>query len=225
MTLSAVAHAGLLAAIILARPYPGPPADAPPFVVAMIDLKPPELPPAPLVATPTPPATPTAAPKPEPKRANPKRAAPKPQPSPSPVEAAPEAPVASQGTGLSDAQLAGAATAESGPAGGGGGGGCNMARRLQAALRRDTLVQAAVARAGSRAIMVWDGDWVQHGEEDGKGLAAVREAIMWEIAFAPAACKAEPMRGLLVLSMNEGSARLALGQGDWRWTDLLRSGR
>ena len=123
---------------------------------------------------------------------------------------------------LTDADLAGASTAGSGS---GGGGECNMARRLQDALRRDHLVQAAVAEATGpgKAIMVWNGDWVQSHSEDGKGLAAVREAIVWEIAFAPAACRAQPMHGLMLISLNDGSerARLAVGHGDWRWSDLL----
>jgi hypothetical protein len=71
--------------------------------------------------------------------------------------------------------------------------------------------------------MVWNGDWVQSHSEDGKGLAAVREAIIWEIAFAPAACRTQPMHGLMLISLNDGSesARLAVGHGEWRWSDLL----
>jgi hypothetical protein len=68
--------------------------------------------------------------------------------------------------------------------------------------------------------MVWNGDWVQGRGEDGKGLAAVREAILWEVGFAPAACRAQPVHGLVLLSMN-GATRLAVGAGDWRWSDLL----
>jgi hypothetical protein len=123
---------------------------------------------------------------------------------------------------LTDADLAGASTAGSGA---GGGGECNMARRLQEALRRDHLVQTAVAEASgsSKAIMVWNGDWVQSQSQDGKGLAAVREAIVWEIAFAPAACRAQAMHGLMLISLTDssGTARLAVGHGQWRWSDLL----
>ena len=123
---------------------------------------------------------------------------------------------------LTDADLAGASTAGNGS---GGGGECNMARRIQNALRKDGLVQAAVAGASgsSKAIMIWNGDWVQSHSEDGKGLAAVREAIIWEIAFAPAACKAQAMHGLMLISLNDGSetARLAIGHGEWRWSDML----
>jgi hypothetical protein len=108
------------------------------------------------------------------------------------------------------------------------GGDCNMARRLQAALRRDALVRAAVvARAlgGSSAILVWDGGWVASPGEDGKGLAAVREAIVWEVAFAPAACRAGRVHGPVLFSVSDGQAqtRIAVGAGDWRWGDLVSS--
>jgi hypothetical protein len=124
---------------------------------------------------------------------------------------------------LTAAELAGAVTAESGPRGSGGGpegGACNMAKALQDALRRDPLVQAAAAASGGRALRVWNGDWLRSAGEDGKGLAAVREAIMWGVAFAPANCRAAPVHGLVLLSLNDG-ARLVVGGGDWRWSDLL----
>jgi hypothetical protein len=135
---------------------------------------------------------------------------------PLPAEAAP---TADPGPGLSDGQLAGAALADAGPPGGA----CDMARWVQRALRKDPLVRAAVAGSAGKAIMVWNGDWVRSNDEDGKGLAAVREAILWEVAFAPRACRAEPVHGLVLLSLNQapGSVRLALGAGEWRWSDLL----
>ncbi len=134
---------------------------------------------------------------------------------------------AEPGTELSDAQIAGASVAgsASGSAYGSGSGGgvCDMAVRVQLALRKDPLVRAALAGSGGKASMVWNGDWVRGRGEDGKGLAAVREAIIWEIAFAPPACRAQSVRGLVMLSLNEaaGSARLAVGTGEWRWSDLL----
>jgi hypothetical protein len=99
-----------------------------------------------------------------------------------------------------------------------------MARRLQAALHRDPMVRAAVAAAPGRAIRVWNGDWVQSTGEDGRGLSAVREAILWEVGFAPPACRAEPVRGLVLFTPSEtpGAARLVLGANAWRWSDLLR---
>jgi hypothetical protein len=163
--------------------------------------------------------------------------APKPKPQPpqrhtlvrrAAARAPPEAPPAGKdfkppqsGVELSASDLAGAANADSG----GGGGSCDLARQLQGALRRDPLVQAAVAGQAGKAIVVWNGDWVRSGDEDGKGLAAVREAIIWEIAFAPETCRTKPVHGLVLLSMTSGpgAARLAVGAGEWRWSDLLRS--
>jgi hypothetical protein len=122
---------------------------------------------------------------------------------------------------LSDAQIAGAAGV--GEGGGGGGGGCDMAQLVQKALRRDPLVHTAVRNAGrvGKAIMIWNGDWVRSGEQDGKGLSAVREAIMWEVGFAPAACRNQRMRGLVLLSLADGGTRFAVGTGEWHWSDLL----
>ena len=124
---------------------------------------------------------------------------------------------------INDGLLDGAATA--GP-GADGGKGCNMPGRLQAALRRDRLVRAAVAEVHrGRALRVWNGDWVRHAGQEGAGLIAVREAILWEVAFAPEACRTEPMRGLVVLSLDDGpgAPRLVLGLGSWRWKDVLAS--
>ncbi len=130
---------------------------------------------------------------------------------------------AESGTELSDAQIASASIAGFGSGSGGGEGVCDMAARVQMALRKDPLVRAALAGSAGKAAMVWNGDWVRGQGEDGKGLAAVREAIVWEIAFAPPACRAQSVRGLVMLSLNEtaGSARLAVGTGEWRWSDLL----
>jgi outer membrane biosynthesis protein TonB len=129
---------------------------------------------------------------------------------------------------LSGAQLEGAMTAGSGGGGasGSGAGDCDMIRRLQEALRRDPEVRAAVSRAAregdasGKAILVWNGAWLRSPGESGEGLAGVREAVMMEVAFAPEACRAQPVRGLVLLALNDGS-RLALGGGQWRWTDLL----
>jgi hypothetical protein len=123
---------------------------------------------------------------------------------------------------LSESQLAGATSAGEG-GGGGGGGGCDMARLVQQALRRDRLVRAAVEDANrlGKAVMLWNGDWVRTGGQDGKGLSAVREAIMWEVAFAPETCRNEPMHGTVLLSLADGTTRFAVGSGEWRWADLL----
>jgi hypothetical protein len=104
-----------------------------------------------------------------------------------------------------------------------------MVRRLQEALRRDLKVQIAATEAhraaggAGAALLVWNGDWVQSSGEDGKGLASIRQAITIEVAFAPEACRTQPVHGLVLISLNDtpGSAHLALGSRNWRWSDLL----
>jgi hypothetical protein len=228
LTVSLGAHGAIFAALILAWTTPPVATDPTPITVSLIAPPPPPIPPAP----------PTPAKVIAPKASASRPAAPSPPAPPTPVRAiarpsraaptidslvAASAPYTGPASpGLTDAQLAGASDADTG--GDGSGAGCHMAQRVQAALRRDALVRAAVVQAGaagSRAIMVWNGDWVQNGGEDGKGLAAVREAIVWEIAFAPPACRAEHVHGLLLLSLNGASTRLAVGAGEWRWSDLL----
>jgi len=126
---------------------------------------------------------------------------------------------------LSASQIAGALSADSEGGGGGGnnGGGCDTARIVQQALRRDPLVQTAVEDAHrlGKSVMLWNGDWVRSGAQDGKGLSAVREAIIWELAFTPEACRNKPVHGLVLLSLQDGGTRFAIGTGDWRWSDLL----
>lgn len=124
---------------------------------------------------------------------------------------------------LSEAQLSGAASAGEDGAGGGGGGGCDTARMVQRALRNDPLVRTAVADAGrqGKAIMMWNGDWVRSGAQEGKGLSAVRQAIMWRVAFSSESCRNETMHGTVVLSLADGGTRFAIGTNAWRWSDLL----
>jgi hypothetical protein len=124
---------------------------------------------------------------------------------------------------LSDSELAGAVNANDEGGGGGGGGGCDTARIVQQALQRDPLVRTAVEDAHrlGKAVMLWNGDWVRSGAQDGKGLSAVREAIIWELAFAPEACRNKRVHGLVLLSLADGSTRFAIGSGDWHWSDLL----
>jgi hypothetical protein len=206
--------------VIFWRPTPpaaSPP--APPMVVELVAVPPPQ-PPAPPAPTVVPVDLPTP---PRPTKPAARRGTVRTAPARAEIYAVAsndEGPAAGDSDTLSEAQIAGAASAGSGR-----GGECDMAARLQSALRRDPLVRAAVAGSAGKAIIVWNGDWVRHGGEDGKGLAAVREAIMWEVAFAPRACRAEQVHGLVLLSLPGGAARLAVGQGEWRWSDLLGARR
>lgn len=201
---------------------------------------------APAGPSPAPPDTaPTPRP-PVPAAARPRRVIAKPPPDVEPLPASPAPPgpplpllgaaqlagatVAGPGSGGGDGS--GAGGGGSGAGGGSGGGRCDMVRRVQDRLRRTPSVRAAVSEAGrsmnasGRAILVWDGDWLQSRGQSGKGLAGVRQAIALEVAFAPAECRAQTMAGLAVMSLDDspGGARLALGRGSWRWSDLLGAG-
>lgn len=119
-------------------------------------------------------------------------------------------------------------TGDGGPGtGSSGGGSCDMVARLQSKLREDDDLRRTVAEVqrsvGGRALLVWNGDWQQSPGQAGKGLAGVRQAIALEVAFAPAACRSQPMRGLVLVTLSDGpgGARVALGTGRWRWSDLL----
>ena len=215
---SLLAHGALLFAVLsLPGKAPAPLEETPPITVELVDL--PSLLPDP---TPAPAA---------PAKAAPARAAPPPQrikPRPTPPRAAaltlPSAPPEVEPR-LTEAQLAGATVAGAGSGGGSGGGGggvCDMPARVQAALRQDPLVRTAVAGLGGKAALVWNGDWVRSGREDGKGLAAVREAMMWEVGFAPPERPAQPVHGLILFALG-GGVKVVVGTGQWRWSDMLRS--
>ena len=237
---AAASLAGHLAVLlaVLATPAAPPPLGPPAIQVELIPPPPPPAPPAP----PQPVMAPEPAPAPPAKAPPAKAAAAKPAPAKSaparivarqtPARAAAETLDAGDSDDPGpDVQPTAAALAGARHAGGGGGGGgaCDMATRLQAALRRDARVRATVAAADHAAgaagtvIFVWNGDWIRRRDQDGNGLAAVREAIMWEVGFAPPQCRAEAVHGLVLISLNDspGAARLALGSGDWRWSDLL----
>src|SRR5215472_11935427 len=219
--LSAALHgAAIFALLFVHADEPGQMADVEPIPVTLVSPPEPPKPPAPKTETPRPPKP--EKPPPPSLHARPPRAPTPPEVTPLP--AAP-GPVAIGPVTLSDAETASASTADSG---GGGGAGCNMARWLQGQLRKDPLVQSAMAEARTtRPVLVWNGAWIRHGEQEGAGLAAVREAIMWEVGFAPIACRSEPVHGFVLISLNDGpgAARLAMGAGDWRWTDLLSAQR
>ena len=208
---SLAAHASILLALLSTWRYQPRPPDPPPMTVDLIGAPTPE--PAASVQP--------ASTKPPPVHNIARPALAPPDLEPLPADDAPM--VVAE---LGEADLAGAGTAESG----GAGGVCNMARLVQDGLRKDPLVRTAVADAHSaagaragKAILVWNGDWLRNLGQDGKGLAAVREAILWEVGFAPPACRAQPVQGLVVLSLSDspGGPRLALGGGAWRWSDLL----
>ena len=251
MVASVVSHAVPLALMLLLPPKV-PERVEPPIV--MVTLEPPAVP-VPVPPPPPPPDTATeeassaaSAPAPAPPapvtrvRATAPR---RPPPIPPPPEVrplpAPREPAPAPMVTLGEAELAGATRAGSGLSGGQGGngsgtgegngnGGCDMVQRLQDALRTDPEVRQAVAQAqgiagAGRTPLVWNGRWVQTQGEEGEGLAGVRQAIALEVAFAPAACKSQRMRGMVLIAFSDarGGPRVALGTGSWRWSDLLNA--
>ena len=224
---SLAAHAALLTLLSLQATPPRP--DEPPaMAVEMVQgFNLAEAEPAPDPAPPRP-EPPAPAPPPPPRPVT-VRAIARPAPAVRPeAQTIAAAEVASEAVGieLSAGQLAGASTAGSGAPGRA----CDMVQWLQDRLRRSARVQAAVAGAhlnatpaARRGLMVWDGDWVRMPGQDGHGLAGLREAIMMEVAFAPAACRADPVSGLVLLSLGDApsSPRIVIGAGRWQWSELL----
>lgn len=243
LVVSLAAHVGALALLLAAQVTP--PAPEPPSVaVSLVDPPPPPPPPpppaprdAPHDAPKSPVKAPTRPPSPEKPAKTTAKAAPRsplrvtktPPPKNVPTFTASRDPAPSPIMGLGEAELMGAATSGSGDGGGGGGAGCDMVRLLQEGLRKNPRARASLMRAhgatvaAGRAPLVWSGDWARVPGEAGDGLAGLRQMIMMEVAFAPAACRAEPMRGLVLISLSDGpgGARFALGGGRWRWSDLL----
>lgn len=228
--LSLAVHAGLLLAILAVRVQPPTPPEPEPIAVAL--YQPPPPPPEPPKLAPEPAGAPAPAKAATPKLpVRPPRLVPPREVEPLPARPAPRPSVIAE---LGEAELAGAATAGTGSGAGGdgngpGGGGCDMVRLLQDALRKNPRVRAALVQAhpgavsSGKAVLVWNGDWVQSPGQEGKGLAGVRELIMLEVAFAPKACRSDPMRGLVLISLSDapGAPRLALGSRAWNWSDLL----
>ena len=226
---------------------PTPPPPPPPARIIAPDPSPEPDAPAAAVSAATPAPAPQRRP-PAAAAARPRPTLSKRQPEVEPLRVAPAPPGPALPL-LGPAEIAGAVTVGAGPGGGsgpGGGGGsggigagpgsgggsCDMVRWVQDAVRDDQAVRRAVIEAAQamnasgRAILVWNGDWLQSRNQSGKGLAGVRQAIALEVAFAPAECKAQRMTGLAVLKLEDrsGGAQLALGKGSWKWSDLLGAG-
>lgn len=231
VVVSLAGHVLVALALLSARIDPPPPPPAEPITVSLVEPPPPPPPPP---DPPPKPSTPAAAAAPAPAKPPPRsplrpplKPPPNVEPLPTSQNPVPE-PVLAWGAG----ELAGAATAGAGAGGGGNGGsggGCDMVRLLQDALRKNPRVQAAIKQAhpevvaAGKAIVVWNGDWVRSPGQAGKGFAGVRELMIVEIAFAPEACRADPVHGLVLISLSDapGAARIALGTRTWRWSDLV----
>ncbi|MBL0967610.1 MAG: hypothetical protein IBJ02_00660 [Brevundimonas sp.] len=242
-------HLGVPLLLLLApvEPTPMPEPAAEPILVDLFTPPPPPPPPpapqpAPEEAAPLDAGAASGPPTPDPPAAPPplrlREAPPTRQVPPVPIAPSTAPPVPIAMASLSAAQLSGAARAGSGSGqsgdgigggnGNGSGGACDMIRRLQDALRDDDDLRVAVAQAhgglssSSRALLIWDGDWIQNSGQEGKGLAGLRQAIAAEVAFSPRECRTQAVRGLVLLTLADapGAPKVALGTGLWRWNDL-----
>lgn len=231
---SVMVHLLILLGLFLRPAPPVPPPELEPMVVALVTLAPPAPTPGPGGGAP-----PASAEPPKPAKPRPAVIKARNTPLPTDVEPLPASPTPTDAPGedhVSDAEIASATGAGSGSGKGSGsgsgsgfgGGQCDMVAYLQAELRKSASVKRAFASAHAatpdrKAVRVWNGDWVRSHEQEGAGLAVVREAILMEVAFAPAACRSQAMRGLVVIALHDdpGSLRLALGTSQWRWSDLL----
>jgi hypothetical protein len=105
---------------------------------------------------------------------------------------------------------------------------CDLAGALATDLGADPAARLALgrlppeSRSVANAVMMWDGDWPSDTRQGPKAL--LRAMIQREIAAARPACRDEANTGprLFLASGAGGAVAVALGSGDWRWSDLLR---
>lgn len=109
---------------------------------------------------------------------------------------------------------------------------CALEGPIQAALQASEPVRAALgkvpptSRSVANAIMLWDGAWVDPAKLGGAtAIDPIRDAIIAGIAAAPADCRGSLLRGprLLAIVGGQDTTLIALGSGEWRWSDLQSS--
>jgi hypothetical protein len=101
---------------------------------------------------------------------------------------------------------------------------------LQAAFQGDPKVHDELAliprqaRSVANAVQLWDGVWVDPRAVGGPAIAdPIRAAIVAVVSQAPAGCHDQPVLGprLFAVVDPRGTIVVALGSGQWKWTDLL----
>ena len=83
------------------------------------------------------------------------------------------------------------------------------------------------ARSVANAIMLWDGRWMEASDLGGSTIAdPIRAAIIEQVRFESPACRDMPIRGprFITLVATPANIVLAMGSGEWRWSDLLDEG-
>lgn len=108
---------------------------------------------------------------------------------------------------------------------------CGVTDRLQRGLTGTPAVQAVLARVPldersvANAVVIWSDRWTSSDLLGGDAVAQpIRQVLTEQIALVSAACRNLVLRGprLLVLPTTGGPTVLAVGSGEWRWSDLLR---
>ena len=107
---------------------------------------------------------------------------------------------------------------------------CDLTGAIQAALEGDPRTRDELAlipqqaRSVANAVQLWDGAWVDPDRLGGPTIAEpIREAIVNVIRQAPPVCHDQTVAGprLFAITDPRGTIIVALGSGQWRWSDLL----
>jgi hypothetical protein len=111
-----------------------------------------------------------------------------------------------------------------------GGKSCQILETLKLGLQGSAAVKAALllipaqSLSVSKAIVLWDGHWIDSPSVGGSSnLAPIKEAVLQVVGQAPPICQVELLRGVRFITL--GDARdttvLAFGSNAWRWIDVL----
>lgn len=108
------------------------------------------------------------------------------------------------------------------------GGTCDLTDVVQANLRADPELQAALDRlprsdrSVASAVMLWDGHWIVGASPAARDtLTKIRAVVIATIEAASLPCRTSSQTGPRLMSLRgEPDTILALGSGKWRWADL-----
>ena len=111
-----------------------------------------------------------------------------------------------------------------------GGKNCQILETLKLSLQGSDAVRAALLQIPARslsvakAIVLWDGQWIDASSVGGSStLASFEQAVIQIVHQAPPNCQVEVLQGVRFITL--GDARdttvLAFGSNTWRWTDVV----
>lgn len=109
-------------------------------------------------------------------------------------------------------------------------GACDLTAPVQAALRLNGEVRAALGRVPretrsvANAMVIWNAGWLDPDQTlDAPARELIRASITTILASASESCRLQPQGGprLLIVPGDGETIVLALGSGVWKWQDLL----